>query len=204
MRLESRYQSSTSGTFSLTKKSFPPLFWADKAGSVGAVVHESTRIVDTRARRPPPSASGSEGDRLPRARADSRTRLRRPLLPPAPPREGFGFHSPNPPPARRLAQATHSGTPTRSSCRGGSPAPGGPGARETEAGSQADARARRTLAAPLALLPSSFSSNTAGLWEWFPPIFRRGSCRCCSCYMPGRGDAGCSVRGARCGVPSER
>lgn len=37
------------------------------------------------------------------------------------------------------------------------------------------------------LLPSSFSSNTGGLWEWFPPIFRR--------YMPGL-----SFRDVRCRI----
>lgn len=50
------------------------------------------------------------------------------------------------------------------------------------------------------LLPSSFSSNTGGLWEWFPPIFRRY----CRYYMPGLSfrDVRCriltAIRDARC------
>lgn len=39
------------------------------------------------------------------------------------------------------------------------------------------------------VLPSSFSSNTGGLWEWFPPIFR--SYR--RYYMPSLRDVRCRI-----------
>lgn len=202
MRLESRHQSSTSGTFSLTKKSFPPLSWADKVGSVGAAMRDSTRIVDTRARRPPPSASGSEGDRLPRARAraNSRTRLRRPLLPPAPPREGFGFHSPNPPPARRLAQATHSGAPTRRTCRGGNPAPGGPGTREMEAESQAmpERGARWRRPSPSYLPRSHQTRRACGSGSRPYSAAAPAAAAAATCPAVGMQGAWCGVRGEEC------
>lgn len=87
--------------------------------------------------------------------------------------------------------------PDKQGLPGWKPRAWGPGTARREKGYAAEARTQRAVAAPLALLPSSFSSNT-GLWEWFPPIFLRSDCRR---YMLGRGDAGCSVRRAERGVP---
>lgn len=70
--------------------------------------------------------------------------------------------------------------------------PGGAAVHRGNLGTSRAPRRGKEGCAPR-LLPSSFSSNTGGLWEWFPPIFRRSACRC---YMPGRGE-----RGARSAEP---
>lgn len=62
------------------------------------------------------------------------------------------------------------------------------------------------------LLPSSFSSNTGGLWEWFPPIFHRYMpslsfrdvrCRILTAIKRCRMLLGCSVRDESPGMQDE-